>query len=347
MGMTPEQAEVWTLKQQGLTRAEIAAQTGRSYDSVKSLLKRGGKWAESRDAKPLADRYNLERPDRTPEEAWNEHAGAFEAKIGKVLSNRWRTIKRPRGPFVIFHSTDEHLDDDGTPLKLIEADIRASHALDAVMCHGGDALNNWPMAGRLAAQWAQQQCTAPDALLRLKHFISIFRPEVWTDGNHEEMNPYLDHLIAEVLPKDVIRDYWTVNFVVETPGGRPVRCTLSHKFGKGSSWFHKAHGHIREMLEGEEADVLMDGHLHSDGVLDHTLPERGHSALCVASGGYKLADKYGRRISKSNGLPKLRGRAHWIVCDPQAELDQSLAVAFKCPRQAEPYLSGLQNLRAV
>jgi hypothetical protein len=215
------------------------------------------------------------------------------------------------------------------------------------MCHGGDALNNWPMAGKLAAQWAHQQCTAPDALLRLKHFITIFRPDVWTDGNHEEFNPYLDTIINDALPASVIRDYWTVRFVVQAEGGRPVRAVMSHKFQKGSSWFHKAHGHIREMLEGEEADVLMDGHVHSDGVLDHSLPERGHSALCVASAGYKVLDKYGARISRGGSIPKLRGRAHWIVCDPEAEHDENLATAFKSARQAEACLNGLQNLRAA
>jgi hypothetical protein len=215
------------------------------------------------------------------------------------------------------------------------------------MGHGGDALNNWPMAGKLAMQWSLQQCTAPDALLRLEHFITLFKPDVWTDGNHEEMNPYLDHLITEVLPKSVIRDYWSVRFKIDVPDGRPLRVVMSHKFSKGSSWFHKAHGHIREMLEGEEADLLMDGHLHSDGVLDHTLPERGHSALCVASAGYKLVDKYAARISRNGTIPKLRGRAHWIIVDPYAEPDASLCVPFKAPEQAEAYLNGLQNLRAV
>jgi hypothetical protein len=291
--------------------------------------------------------YDLTVSEKTPAQAWAEHSSAFERKVAKTLANRWRTIQRGKGPFVLFHSTDEHLDDDATPLRLIASDIQAAHDMGAIMCHGGDALNNWPLAGRLAAQWAQQQCTLPDALLRLQHFVSLFKPDVWTDGNHEEFNPYLDQLIGQYLPKDIIRDYWTVNFAVETPGGRPVRVVMSHKFQKGSSWFHKAHGHIREMLEGDEADILMDGHLHSDGVLDHTLPERGHSALCVASAGYKVVDKYAARISRGGKMPKLRGRAHWLVCDPSADYDESLAVAFKCPRQAQAYLNGLQNLRAI
>ena len=289
--------------------------------------------------------YDLERAPPTPSDAWNSHVSAFEQKASKMLKEH--KIKRDNaGAFVIFHSTDEHIDDDGTPLRLIEADVKASHDLGAIMCHGGDAVNNWPMNGRLAKQWAQQECTAPGALLRLQHFIDIFKPDVWIDGNHEEMNPYLETLIDQWLPDDVIRDYWTARFTVQSPQWRDIRVGLSHKFQKGSSWFHKMHGHIREMLEGVELDMMLDGHLHSDGMLDHTLPERSHSALCVASAGYKLFDKFAMRISR-DGPPKMRGRAHWIVCDPQAESDEALTMGFVSARQAEACLNGLQNLRAA
>lgn len=290
--------------------------------------------------------YDLARAEMTPAEAWATGAEAFERTVSDAISKQWQVIRRPAGPVCIAHFTDEHIDDNGCPLRLLEADIRASHDLGAVMCHGGDLLNNWPLAGRLAKQWAEQDCSRPVALLRAQHFIEIFKPDVWIDGNHEEMNPYLADLFKEWLPKSTIRDYWAVNFRIETPDGRPVRAIMSHKFQKGSSWFHKVHGHIREMLEGQEADLLMDGHVHSDGVLDHTLPERGHSAVAVASAGYKFVDKYARRISRG-GLPKIRGRAHWIVADTQAGADENFITAFKSPQHAEAFMSGLQNLRAV
>lgn len=63
--------------------------------------------------------------------------------------------------------------------------------------------------------------------------------------------------------------------------------------------------------------------------------------------GYKVLDKYASRISRGGKLPKIRGRAHWIVFDTQAEYDETFGVAFKSPRQAEAYLNGLQNLRAA
>lgn len=290
--------------------------------------------------------YEIGAKERTPAEAWAAHVGVAERAIGKAIDSRWKTIQRPRGAFVVFHSTDEHIDDDATPLRLLEADIGAAHALGAVMCHGGDLLNNWPMAGRLAKMWAEQQCTAPDALLRAQHFVSIFKPDVWTHGNHEEMNPYLMSMIEGWLPKDVIKAAWTATFVVET-GDRPVACVLSHKFQKGSSWFHPHHGVLREALEGEEADLYMDGHLHISGTMHRSLPERGISMTAVSSAGYKVVDKYAARISRGGTHPKIKGRAHWIVCDPMADEDAQVCVPFDCPRQAEAMLNGLQNLRAV
>jgi hypothetical protein len=77
------------------------------------------------------------------------------------------------------------------------------------------------------------------------------------------------------------------------------------------------------------------------------LPERRIAATAVASAGYKLLDKWATRISKGGKIPKIKGRAHWIVGDPYADEDQTACVAFDCPRQAEAYFNGLQNLRAA
>lgn len=343
MGMTPEQEQVWVLWCQGLTQEDIAKEIGVTRKTVERRIARAKRWHLQSQVEGYG--YQINTEDKTPSQAWNEHVGTFERAIGSTLKKQWKSIKRD-GPFVIFHATDEHVDDDKSALNILSADIAASHEMGAVMVHGGDLLNNWPVAGRLAKQWSEQQCTLPDALLRAQHFIDIFKADVWVDGNHEEMNPYLVHLFDTWLPDTVIRDYWTCKFQVVTPN-RTARCAVSHKFSKGGSWFHKLHGHIREVLEGEECDVLMDGHFHSDGVLDQSLPERGVATLCVASAGYKLTDKWAARISRGGKVPKLRGRAHWIVCDDQAPDSASLFTAFKEPCQAEAYLSGLQNLRAA
>lgn len=334
-----------SLQDQGLTIKEIANRCNRNMRTVERAIAgfRKGQAA----LQEIAPGYDLDRSDMTPEEAWHAHTDTLERTLSDRLKKNWRVIKRPKGPFVIFHCTDPHIDDNATPLKVLQADIDASHEMGAVMCHGGDLLNNWPEGGRLAKQWATQECTKPAALLRAEHYIDLMKPDAWVDGNHEEMNPYLSNFLEKLLPKKTLTDQWTVRFVVETPKGNPFRVALSHKFQKGSSWFHKSHGHLREMLEGEEADVFLDGHLHSDGVMDHTLPERGYSALLVASAGYKVTDKYAARISRGGVVPKLRGRCHWIVCDPSAEYHEDKAVAFKSAVRAEAYLGGLQNLRAA
>lgn len=331
------------MHRQGLTGPEICKELNMSKAAMKNRLHRARKWADVQELQSHG--YNLNGKEKTPAEAWGEHVNVFERAVGKSVAKQWKTIKRD-GPFVVFHCTDQHVDDDKSALNILQDDIQASHDMDAIMVHGGDLLNNWPLAGRLAKQWSEQQCTLPDGLLRAQHFIEIFKPDVWIDGNHEEMNPYLSHLLDSWIPRTTIRDYWTAKFEVKTPH-RTARCAVSHKFSKGGSWFHKLHGHLREVLEGEEADLLMDGHLHSDGVLDQSLPERGTATLCVASAGYKVTDVYAARISRGGKMPKLRGRAHWIVCDDQAPESASIFTAFKDPRQAEAFLSGLQNLRAV
>lgn len=289
-------------------------------------------------------RYDTSRPEKTKTEAWGDHVSALERKVGNQLAKSEFSIKK-KGPFVIFHATDEHVDDDASALNILEADIQASHDMGAIMCHGGDLLNNWPMAGRLAKKWAEQSCTLPDALLRAQHFIDIFKPDFWVDGNHEEMNPYLMDMFSGWLPKKTMRDYWRIDFTVKVDGCQDYRVALSHKFQKGNSWFHALHGPIREMLQSEERNLYMDGHYHQDGVMFHSLPERGHTALLVASAGYKLIDSFGARISRGGKIPKILGRAHWIVTDTRG--DDIQHQAFKSPEHAQVYFGALQNLREV
>ncbi len=292
--------------------------------------------------------YQLDRAPKTGREAWDEHADAFERKIAKNLRSQQHEIRRPdASAYVIYHATDVHLDDDAVPLRLLEADIRASHAMGAITVHGGDALNNWPSSGRLAGQWAHQSATLDDGLLRLQHYIEMLQPSIWVDGNHDEWSSHLPALIEHYLPVGCITDYWTADVRVTSPGGRTLRLAVSHKFQKGSSYFHKVQGHIREAMEGLDRDLLLDGHLHCAGVMQHHLPERGHTTLMVASAGYKVVDKYAARISRGGKMPKLSGRAHWIVVDPQAGHDATFCAAFTDPAQAEAYLGGLQNLRAA
>ena len=323
-----------------------ASEAGRNLGASEKAVREGNK--RYLQKKPLSDAgYELAKPEETPEEAWRSHTATFERTLTERTKNHWAVITRPRGAFVVYHSTDQHIDDNATPLNVLEADIEASHGLDAVMCHGGDLLNNWPLAGKLAAQWADQDCTKPRALLRAQHYIEIMKPDAWVDGNHEEMNPYLTDLLKQWLPKKTIQDKWTVRFVVKPKGGREFRIAMSHKFQKGSSWFHTSHGALREGMEGEEADCYLEGHLHVNGIMYRTLPERGFSFCAVSSAGYKILDKYASRISRGGVIPKVKGRAHWLVCDDQAEGPEMPVVAFEEPWQAEAYLNGLQNLRAA
>jgi transposase-like protein len=336
----------------GSTRA-VARELDVNPSTVQRCLKEGMERKQEPARDKLSDLgYEVTGKELTSQDAWDSHADSFERSLTIATKEHWSVIERPAGAYVVAHFTDPHVDDNSTPLRLLQHDIEASHELNAIMCHGGDLLNNWPMAGKLAKQWAKQECTLPAAILRAQHYINLMEPDVWVDGNHEEMNggAYLERLFGEWLdaasPK-VIRDYWTARFVVRPEGGREVRFALSHKFQKGRSWFHPHHGVIREAMEGEDADVYMEGHLHISGIIYHTMAERQKNIVGVASAGYKMLDQYAARISRGGVIPKFKGRCHWIVCDDQAGDDEWPGVAFDSVRQAEAYLNGLQNLRAV
>jgi hypothetical protein len=329
----------------------VARELNVNESTVREAVRRGKlnpAQAKAQDAMPFAAAgYDLARENESPAEAWNAHVDTFERTFAQQTKSHWAKVARPAGPFVVFHCTDPHVDDNATPLRLLEADIAAAHEMGSVMVHGGDLLNNWPMGGRLAKQWAAQECTAPRALLRARHYIDLLKPDVWVDGNHEEMNPYLATLIEQWLPEKTIKDYWTARVTVEPDGGDPLRLVVSHKLQKGASWFHPSHGALREGMEGEEADLYLEGHIHVSGIMYRTLPERRHSFVAVSSAGYKTVDKYAARISRGGVIPKIKGRCHWIVCDDQAPENAWRSIAFDDASRAEAYLSALQNLRAI
>jgi hypothetical protein len=341
--LRPEQIEFKVLRDSGLTIQQIADRLG---IPKRSAEKRWSRILRQTEAARTLESSGYQPTDaiRTPEQAWASHKETFERRVATAARGAGGVIRRD-GPFVIAHITDPHVDDDASALSLLEADIAASHSMGAIMCHGGDLLNNWPVAGKLAQQWARQECTMPDALLRAQHYIALLKPDAWTDGNHELFNPYLVNLLDSWLPQATLRGEWRVDFTVEVPGAEDVRVALSHKFQKGSSWFNPGHGGVREMLEGDDFDIYLEGHLHIDGVIERTLPERGTSALIVSSAGYKMLDRYAERISRGGKQPKLRGRVHWIVIDPFAAYHETRAVAFKSPDQAAVYLGGLRSLR--
>lgn len=317
------------------------------YDRAVSLGYVAGSGVFERTPTALDAHYSIEGEDLTPQAAWDAHAGAMERKLAEVSRRDTYVLKRPSGPYAVAHFTDTHIDDNSAPLRVLAQDIQDCHDLGAIMLSGGDVLNNWPEGGKLAKQWAQQDCTKPAALLRAQHYIELLSPDVWVDGNHEEMNPYLSNLFDEWLPDKTFREAWTCHFKVVSEGGRTLRCSLSHKHQKGSSWFHKSHGQLREMLEGAECDLYFDGHLHCEGRMTHSLPERGHHAALCASAGYKPLDKYAERISRGGQIPKMRGRYHIAIVDPSARHDEDFVTLFNNARQAGAFLNGLQNLREI
>ena len=126
MAMTPEQEQVWVLWSQGLTQEEIAREIGVTRKTVERRIARAKRWHQEKQIEGYG--YEISTEDKTPAQAWNEHVGTFNRAIGSTLKKQWKSIKRD-GPFVIFHATDEHVDDDKSALNILSADIQASHEI--------------------------------------------------------------------------------------------------------------------------------------------------------------------------------------------------------------------------
>src|SRR5690606_10644871 len=112
--MTPEQKQATDLRNGGMSWTEVGRLMGISGEAARSHAKRAKK---SHAVEMLSSSgYDLNNVERTPEDAWRSHVSAFERKVGKTIAAKDQVIKRT-GPFVIFHATDEHIDDDASALN--------------------------------------------------------------------------------------------------------------------------------------------------------------------------------------------------------------------------------------
>ncbi len=281
--------------------------------------------------------------DRPVEEVLAERVARITRRSEESIETP--VVGCPSGPFVVWHCTDEHLDDNGSRIDALADDMGAARRLSASRLCGGDILNNWPLGGRLAGKWAEQEATLPEGLALAKWSLNHYPPDVYAFGNHEKMNAYLKEWLLEVMPRRTVVGWWSVRFVYRPAQGRSFVVTLAHDFSQGKSWFHPLHGHIREDLESGSSDIYLAGHLHCEGSMAFTNAKTGRRPLFCRSRGYKQFDGFATQIGKGGNAGG--GHSTWLVLDPREDCDERAMFAFADWRGAEAMLNGLVNLQAV
>jgi hypothetical protein len=326
-------------------QALIAAQGGlraaaRSLDMAESTL-RG--WLKGSGNTPRPNKAaEIERPvlvsSHEPVEDLlarrvEQHRRKREAHDAK----KWMrfTVKQP-GPFGLAFVGDPHIDDDGTNLERLLADLDLIENTPSLYGVGmGDWINAW--VGKLQRLYAHQGTTESDAWRMMQWVVE--RP-LWLLlilGNHD-----LWHDIANPvrwMETSAPVENWQADFeVADASGQASWRISAAHDF-PGRSLYNKAHGPLRRaLLTGAAADLYIAGDKHCWSLMQDE-EEHSHRQFWVARvRGYKELDSYGTQLGFGS---QKHGHSMVAVCDPA---DRSM-LCFSNIEQGAQYLTLLRQER--
>ena len=263
------------------------------------------------------------------------HRARFEAE-----KNRRIKINTSE-PFAIAWFTDVHLGDNGCNYDQLMADCRqvekSPHAFGVFM---GDASNNWPVTGKLAKQWAEQETSKHMERQLVQWFLheSGVPWLFWALGNHDlwgDGETILRGMNADLVPMAS----WGAKLTLEMANGRECRMDLAHNH-KGFSMWNPLHAETKAAQMGWESDFVFSGHLHNAALHFEELAAKGRSVWLMRAKGYKEADSY----SFQNGYDEQKeGHAGVTIIDPRTRRQNPIVHATLSVEEGMDYLAWLRS----
>jgi hypothetical protein len=288
------------------------------YRPAEKLLREKGHNISARTiARRLQDDYEVSDvpPSIDIEELLEERVRKFRRLKKHTEASLIRTVTLPTNrPIGLGFVGDLHLDDDGTNIERVLADVNLfsgkNEGLYAAFM--GDVWNNW--TGRLTRLWADQSTNAKEAQTLVEHVFGIPRWLFVLLGNHDQWNGKSD--IVEYMLRDATNilsaNEQRVRLVF--PNGREVLIHARHKF-PGSSQYSKQFGQIKAAVMSGNSDIYIGADKHVSGYSNgwHDGQRRMWHAVQISS--YKEIDEYPVELGLS---PADMYRCPVALIDPKA-----------------------------
>jgi len=294
---------------------------------------------------------NLPRPDFEVDELPSEIP-----PIGELLDRREREFSRKKkaheareaitvrikikGPIGICHMGDPHVDDNGTDIRQLRADIdTVSKTRGMFGANVGDFQNNW--VGRLAQIYAHQNTTVNESWAIIEWMIREIPWLYLIGGNHDAWSGSGDPLRwIQRMAKLGVFESWGARIRLVFPNGKEVLINARHTF-RGNSRFNVNHGLDRAVMEGWDDHILVAGHTHSSGYSILKSPKSGRIVHTLRVAGYKRIDSYAKKegFNDQNISPSFT-----TIINPEYEDDDPrLIQMIPDPEQAAKILTILRD----
>jgi len=283
---------------------------------------------------------SLPSPELTALEIIEHRIKKFERKRQYEVARQLIDINIPvSGPYGILHFGDPHVDDDGTDLGKLMADIALVKNTEGLFAANiGDSRNNW--VGRLARLYGEQGTSAKEALILADWFLRELRGH-WAyliGGNHDAWSGADDPLEWISAQINALYEPSEARIRLVPPTGEPTIINARHDF-KGSSQWNAAHPVMKAAMLGVRDDIFVCGHKHVCGYGVNKSPDDGRISHCIQLASYKIYDRFAREKGFKDQHISPCGVT---VIDPSAELINRVQFFWDAKAGAE-YLSYLRG----
>ena len=266
-------------------------------------------------------------------------------KMAREVEERWYTINLPDDrPWAGLIWGDQHM---GTHCNwpLLKAHVNIAKKTPGLYgISVGDLTDSWPLNGRLARLWADNDMSLSTEWKLIEWFTSSVNFIAYVLGNHDTFNTNAIAMFHKICENIVPVSEGEAKFIVRTPNGSAFPIWVRHDF-KGHSQFNSLHGMMRNLREKADVDrgvhiLGVQGHKHHWAISEEEVPQKGYMFTAVRARGYKVCDPYAKQLGF---VEQDYGASIVWVCNPQAKNLASMTSVWTDVEEGAAYLTWLRR----
>ena len=205
---------------------------------------------------------------------------------------------KTEGPIAILHMGDNHVDDPGTSIDLLERHVELISQTEGLFgANVGDMANHW--VGRLARLHAHQSVTEAETWKLVEWLVTSVDWLYIIGGNHDLWVGNGDPIQWMVRGQGGVYQAHGARVGLQFPNGKEVRVNARHDWAGHSQW-NPAHGPAKAAQMGIDDHVVISGHRHISGYQIIKQPNSGLISHAIRVASYKIYDNYAKQLGLKN-----------------------------------------------
>mgnify|MGYP003133595553 CR=1 FL=1 len=275
---------------------------GGSLGVSKSAISRRLSAAKERFSKPrefYIDKDALADETAPLEEIIQRRRSEFLRKEASEKSRNLISCKvNIDGPIAILHMGDNHVDDPGTSIDLLEHHVGLISKTEGLFgANVGDMANHW--VGRLARLHAHQTVTEAETWKLVEWLITSVNWLYLIGGNHDLWVGDGDPIEWMVRNQTGVYQAHGARIGLKFPNKKEVRVNARHDWSGHSQW-NPAHGPAKAAQMGIDDHIVISGHRHISGYQIVKQANSGLISHAIRVASYKIYDNYAKQLGLKN-----------------------------------------------